>query len=170
MQRKKGSAKKFTHKLNVTKNIIFITTRWISNVSCIGHRLTFLFHYSELKAGEVAVMFLLLIIAVCWDKQRSEFVILFQITPPIMWRRRHSPCGCKLVQAALSGGPCHHQHDALTCCATTWKSEVAADWHLITETHSSFTTVSRISKGTSISSFPAIVSVLVRLYCLDPCC
>lgn len=69
-----------------------------------------------------------------------------------------------------TGGSCHHQHVALSCLATTWRSKVAADWHLITATHSGFTIGCLRNLKLSISSCPAIVSLFVRLYCSDSFC
>lgn len=152
-----------------------ITTRWISNASCIGHCFTTLFHYSELKAREAAVTLFPLIIAVCWVTQRLEIFTSLHFTS------RLERCGGRthLVDANLSKLPSVTHRRVSSPSARCFKLlsnhlEKQSGCWLASYYRDALWLHNRkpsgIWKELSISSFPAILSLFVRLYCSDSFC
>lgn len=69
-----------------------------------------------------------------------------------------------------TGGSRHHQHVALSCLATTWRRKVAADWHLITATHSGFTigSLQEFEKNLALAPSPRFFHYLSDFIALIP--
>lgn len=142
---------------------------------CVLHWFTTLFHYSELKAREAAVTLFPLIIAVCWVTQRLEIFTSLHFTSHHAWNDVAAALTswmqtCPSCPRWHTGGSCHHQHVALSCLATTWRSKVAADWHLITATHSGFTigSLQEFEKNLALAPSPRFFHYLSDFIALIP--